>query len=430
MRRLAVALSGLLAASLPAWSAGQSSSQTAAQSNPWTVTAATDVRYFTWQSDRGYPTRPSGPSGGSGAELYVPFAAQAAGRLANPDFGLELLARGGWVWARQSSGALSGEVSTVTDTQSGTTLTYYGWRGVQPFVALATNLPTGRASLPGSAANARMDPDLVDIATFGEGFNIGPSVGVNLPLTPTLVVTLSAGYTFRGAFNRENDLAAADPNVQSPVHINPGDVFTATGAVAYKVGAWVISLNGSVSLESKTSEDYAPLYKPGTRYQGGTTVTYSWPDTGVTTFSAAVSHSNRNEVLFTGASALITETMNTNSNLYRVGIDHLFPVVKDQFYVGPLGTFLFRDNNGYNAGTLQFVPEKERWSTGGQMRYASGPNVVWNARVERVWTRESDDTASGGQRFSVLANAFVPGSAVPIVSSEGWQFVAGVNAKF
>ena len=218
--------------------------------------------------------------------------------------------------------------------------------------------------------------------------------------------------------------------MQSPAHISPGDVFTATGAVAYKVGAWVISLNGSVSLESKTSEDYAALYKPGTRYQGGTTVTYSWPDTGVTTFSAAASHSNRNEVLFTGASALMTETMNTNSNLYRFGIDHLFPVVKDQFYVGPLGTFLFRDNNGYNAGTLQFVPEKERWSTGGQMRYASGPNVVWNARVEHVWTRESDDTASGGQRFSVLANAFVPGSAVPIVSSEGWQFVAGVNAKF
>lgn len=424
MRRLAVALSGLLAAASAALGAEQTSVA------PWTVTTAADLRYFTWQSDRGYPPRASAASGGSGAELYAPFAAQASGRLANPDFKLDLIARGGYVWARQTSGTLSGEVSTMTDTQTGVTLTYYGWRGVQPFAALATNLPTGRSSLPGSAANARMDPDLVDIATFGEGFNVGPTLGVNVPITSTLVVTLSAGYTWRGAFNRENPLDATDPNVQSAAHINPGDVLTTTAAVAYKTGAWVITATGSVSFESKTIQNDMPFYKPGTRYIGSVTATYAWPDSGVTTLSAAAAHTDRNDVLFTGASDLIRETMNTNSDLYRIGIDHLFPVLKDRLYVGPLGTFLYRDHNGYNPTTLQFVPEKERWTAGGELRFAGAANVVWNARIEHVWTRESDDPAIGGQRFSVLANAFVPGSAVPIVSSDGWQFVAGVNAKF
>jgi hypothetical protein len=427
-----VALGWFAALIIPGWSAESSAAQAAAgpSISPWMVTAASDIRYFTWQSDHGFPTRASGQNGGHGEELYLPFAAQAVGRLGNPDFGLELLARGGWVWARQSSGVLSGKVATSTDTQTSATLTYYGWRGLQPFVSLATNLPTGRASLPGLAANARMDPDLVDIATFGEGFNIGPTIGVTAPITPTLVATLSAGYTWRDPFSRENSLDATDPNVQSAVRVNPGDVLALTGVLAYKIGAWVVSLNGSVSLETKTTENGEALYQPGKRYVAGATVTYAWPDTGVTTLTAAASHSDRNKVLFSGASALVTETMNTNSNLYRVGLDHLYPVVKDRLYVGPLGTFLLRDHNGYSPGTLQFVPEKQRWTVGARMRYASAPNVVWNARMEHVWTREDDDPAPGGQRFSILANAFIPGSAVPVVSSTGWQFVVGINARF
>ena len=146
----------------------------------------------------------------------MPFALKSAGRLPNRDFNVELVARGGYVWARQSSGRLSGEVSTVTDTTTSVAVTYLGWQAIQPFASVATNLPTGRSALYGSAANARMDPDLVDIANFGEGFNIGPSIGVNIAVTGSLVLTVSAGYTWRGPFDRENGLDATDPNIQSP----------------------------------------------------------------------------------------------------------------------------------------------------------------------------------------------------------------------
>jgi hypothetical protein len=435
MKKLVAAAWGFLAISSPGWcadiAAQPKASPAAPATDPWTVVAATDVRYFSWQSDLGYPTRAAVPgSGGSGAELYIPFAAQISGRLPNPDFKLDMVARGGWVWARQSSGTLSGEVATSTDTVASATVTYFGWRGLQPFASVATNLPTGRSALNGSAANARMDPDLVDIATFGEGFNIGPTIGFNLPISNSLIVTASAGYTWRGPFDRENGLDATDPNVQTPARIDPGDVFTVTGGIAYKTGALVVNLTGSLSTETETVQNSAPLYKPGLRYLGNATVAYTWADTGVTTLTAAASHTNRNEVLFLGTSALVTEVMNTNSNLYRVGLQHLFPIVKQRFYLGPIGTFLFRDQNGYDSATLQFVPAKERWSAGALMRYASSDNVVWNARAERVWTHEDEDPAPGGMRFSDLANAFVPGSGVPIVSSTGWQFVGGVEVKF
>ena len=424
-----------LAATVLAWSADPALAEPQAQPaapavDPWTVTGATDVRYFSWKSDLGYPTRVAGGAGGSGSELYIPFALQTAGRLPNRDFNVELVARGGYVWARQSSGPLSGEVSTVTDTTTSAAVTYLGWQAIQPFASVVTNLPTGRSALYGSAANARMDPDLVDIANFGEGFNIGPSVGVNIAVTGSLLLTVSAGYTWRGPFDRENGLDATDPNIQSPARINPGDVFTVTAGASYKSGMWVATLNGSVSTETATDENGENLYKTGTRYLANAGLTYTWPDTGVTSFSASASHTDRNKVLFTGTPVLIGEIMNTNSNLYRVGLQHLFPVVQDKLYIGPLGSYLFRDHNGYEPTTLQFVPEKERWSTGALLRYGASPNVVWNARVEHVWTREDADPAPGSQRFSVLANAFVPGSAVPVVSSDGWQFVGGVNVRF
>ena len=59
----------------------------------WNETFSTEVRFFSWQGNRGYPTAiPSDP--GHGTELYIPFAAQLVGRP-NDDFKVELLARGG-----------------------------------------------------------------------------------------------------------------------------------------------------------------------------------------------------------------------------------------------------------------------------------------------------------------------------------------------
>jgi hypothetical protein len=320
-------------------------------------------------------------------------------------------------------------VATTLDTQASGTVTYLGWNGVQPFVGLSTNIPTGRSALFGPQANARMDPDLVEIATFGEGFNIGPSAGVSVPVTSTLIITASAGYTWREPFTRENSTAALDPNLQAVSRVDPGDVFTATAAMNYRVDAWLVSVTGSVSHETVTTENYLALYRPGLRYVGSANVIYNWTNIGQTTFTAAASHSNRNEVLFLGAPSLVAEIFNTNSNLYRLGLQHLFPA-SQQVYLGPIGSYLLRTHNSYDQTTLQFVPAKERWSAGMLARYVASPRVVWNARAERVWTQEDERLAAGGQTFSVLANAFVAGSGVPIVSSTGWQFTAGANVTF
>ena len=145
----------------------------------------------------------------------------------------------------------------MTDTALSGTVTYYGWKGIQPFVSLGMNLPTGEPVLFGQSANARMDPNLVDIATFGEGFNIGPTVGFTLPVSNDLLLTLSAGHTWRGSFDQASLLATSIPLTvfDGPITpINPGDVSTVTGSIGYQVGQLQLTATGSISRETETTE--------------------------------------------------------------------------------------------------------------------------------------------------------------------------------
>ena len=418
MKRLFATLCAVLAAPAVAWSA----------EDPWTLTLASEVRYFSWDGDKGSTT--GDPlADGSGSQLYIPYAAKLSGKVTD-DLKLDILGRGGWVSAEQTTDGASGKVETITDIVGSATATYYGISGLQPFAAVSVNLPTGESALFGSKANARMDGDLVDIASFGEGFNIGPTVGVTIPVTANFLITASAGYTWRGEFDRESSLAATPPVAQVATKVDPGDVFTVTGGVAFQSGQFSAQLTGSVSEETKTKESGVALYRPGRRYVVSGTLAYAWETIGQTTVTASASHSEKNDVLFAGAADLVKESMNTNSNLYRVGIQHLVPVGDGRFVIGPIASFLFRDHNAYDSTTLQFVPQKERWAFGGLARYAFSDNITFNARFEYVMTREDDRPAPGGQLFSVLANAFVAGSAVPHLSSEGVQAAIGLNISF
>jgi hypothetical protein len=399
-----------------------------ALSERWSAVFASEVRYYAWKADRGSPTNVN-ESSGSGSQLYVPFALQFVGTPSD-QFKVELLGRGGWVRSQQRTFGVSGEVNTVTDTVASGTVTYLGLNGIQPFVSLNLNVPTGKSALFGTAANARMDPDLVEIGSFGEGWNIGPTAGFNVPLAPSLLLTMAAGQTWRGAFDRENSLiAVAAIETQQLTSLNPGDVFTATASLSYASGPWSASIYGMLSEETTTTEESVAIYKGGRRYYANATLGYSWPDAwGVTTLTASHVHSNRNEVRFLGASQLVTEPFNTNSNLYRVGLQHLWPV--GQLWFGPVGSYLTRDNNTYDAGTLQFVPAKDRYAAGVLAQVAATQAVSFSLRAEHIWTREGERPAAGGQVFSVLANGQVLSAAVPVVSSTGWQVAGGFSARF
>ncbi len=368
---------------------------------------------------------PPDGSAGRGWQLYTPVAVQLTGKPAET-FSVDLTARGGWVRAVQSTTGLSGNVQTTTDTVASGTITYLGWQGVQPFVSLNTNLPTGKTALFGPAVNARMDPDFVDISTFGEGFNLGPTGGFNFPITESLLVTTSVGYTWRGRFDQDSATNPLNPFLTS--NVDPGDNLTVTGAVNYQTGAFAAGLTGTITWETPTVVDGAQTLKPGKRYLLALQSSYKWSETiGSTTLSASVALSNRNKVLLPGADALIVEALNSNSGVYRVGLQHMVPL--GDFQVGPTGSVLYRDRNSYNSATLQFVPQKTRWSAGILAQYAPSPSVTLNARVEGVWTHENENPALDGGKLDSLESLILPAATVPPISGSGWQTSIGINVK-
>ena len=380
-----------------------------AQSQPWELFVNQEVRYFSWSGTRGYPAAGIATTArGSGWQLYAPVTVQLAG-IPVENLKFELIGRGGYVESKQTTPGASGSVSTTTDTVAAATWTYFGIPGIQPFLSLSANLPSGKSVLLGAATFARMDPDLVDIASFGEGWNIGPTLGINFAVAENAIFSVGAGYTWRGKYDREF-LPPVPPTATA--ELDPADVVTINASLGFRQGALSGQIAGSYSHEGKTSLTGMPFFQLGDRYFVSGVASYAWSEASVSSLVASWNYSQKNKVLIP---PLTLEGFNSNSNLYRVRLEHAF--VFGSWSLGPVGSWLFRDENSYSPTAFQFVPAKTRWSAGGNLRYSVNKNALLYASVEHVWIDENE-------RIPAI------GTPVPDSSYTGWVAVGGGTFRF
>jgi hypothetical protein len=405
-----------------------SAPSTSTLNDRWNIVLNSEVRTFSWKSNLSYPASIADVRfRGSGTQVYVPYALQFVG-LPTDVLKIEIVGRGGWVSSRQTSLDRWGDVQTVTDTAVSATATFLGIQGLQPFVAVSFNLPTGKPALFGPDANARMDSDLVEVASYGEGFNYGPTLGLTLSALQNLTTTFSAGYTRRGSFQREGTPTPDAPLALSPP-IDPGEVLTGTATLGYQQGALTGTLTAQFSTETDTKFNGIANFRPGNRYSLNGRSSYSWPENaGITTLSASVAQTRPNKVEFLPIAlpGYYGEPFNSNSTIYRVDLEHM--VQWDKLAVGPLGSWLNRDNNSYDSNSLQFVSAKTRWSAGAQARLQANERISFNARLERVWIDQ--EKGYPDVPFSYLTQTFIPIPGTPPVKSTGWQGAIGATAQF
>jgi hypothetical protein len=326
------------------------------------------------------------------------------------------------VAAEQHSAGERGSVSTPTDTQFSGTATYNGFNGFQPFAAMLVNMPTGKSALYGNARFARMDGDLVEIGSYGEGWNFGPTAGVNIPITPSLIATLSVGYTSRGSFDKEGP----DPNtglITATDHVMNGDDTTVTFALGYGQGP--LSLQGSiseawnqVSQVNEFGQSNFQRYRAGARTTVSGSFGYQFnPQWGVNA-NGYWNHSEPNDVLDAAGVALIPQASNGNSDIFRIntGLTYLTSL---GVLVGPTASYMFRNHNAFDPQTFQFVPAKTRWAVGGIASYNVTNAVSLNGRIEHVWIHE--DVLPGPPAFAPF---------VVDQSGEAWAFSLGGTINF
>jgi len=362
---------------------------------------------------------------GRGSQFYMPLALQVVGAPSD-ELKIELMARTGYVSASQSTATFSGSYSGSTDTVLSATATYLGWAGFQPYLSLNLNLPTGETVLRGTSGRARLDPDFVDVPTYGEGFNVGPTIGANIPIMANLLLNISAGMTRRGDFTREGQVNPVS-GIQGLSRMDPGENYTLSTSLNYSEGAFTGQLMASYGHDTATSIDGIRTFRSGNRFSLVGMGSYAFSETWSATLTTMYSHGEAsffaNPAL--GAVDLVREQFNSNSNLYRIGFEPTYRV-NEALSVGPTASFLYRDRNAYNPLTAQFVPAKTRYTVGGFANYSVTDAISFSARVERVWTREDANPDKYEPAFDII----VPGSAVPRLSYNGWQVSGGVRARF
>jgi hypothetical protein len=388
----------------------------------WFVSYNAEVRYFSWQNTRGFPTDVAPLAGtGHGSQVYMPMSLSLTGNP-SPDWKYEFVLRGGYVSASQTTSGERGSVDTPVDTQFSGTVTYNGFTGFQPFAAMLINAPTGRSALYNNSRFARMDGDLVDQGTYGEGWNFGPTAGVNIPLSPSLILTLSGGYTQRNPFAKES----ANPItglITDTVSIKNGDEATVTAALGYAQGPVSLQGSGSYSWDQASQssmfgmQDFN-MYRVGPRTTISGSGSYAFDAMWSVYANGFWTHTEKNDVLDPAGLALIPEGFNSNSNLFRVngGVNYR---LANGLTIGPTASYLNRDVNGYDPTTFSFVPAKTRYAVGGVANYNVTNQININGRVERVWIRENVN----------------PGPVplmpiVPFMSGDAWVVAGGATVNF
>ena len=260
------------------------------------------------------------------------------------------------------------------------------------------------------------------LACLAKGSILAPTLGVNVPITPNLLFTVSSGYTYRGPYTKDTlvNPATLTPFTSPTTNFDPGDQFTENVGVTYQKGDLTVQLLGQAIFETNTTANgtflgtalSGPLYRTGPTFVLANTVSYAWTPTWTTVINDSFSHIGKNQVLAADLPPLATQLFNSNSNVYLVGMDNQFKY--DKFMVGPTVGYLYRDHNAWLSTANVFVPAKTKWTAGGFMSYDVTGSSTVRARLEHYWVSQD-------------AN---PGLGLPNLTYDAWMVSFGATAHF
>lgn len=154
-----------------------------------------------------------------GSQVYAPVT--ISGEL--KDFSFSLLAAYAYTTVNESGGR-DASLSYPLDTKLTLSYGIIGKLPVDILLGLDFNLPTGKTDLSKRQLALIMDPDLISINNFGEGFNINPTVTVAKEWR-NWVGAMGFGYLWRGSYDFCSDLGITD--------YQPGEVYNVKAELRY-----------------------------------------------------------------------------------------------------------------------------------------------------------------------------------------------------
>jgi len=111
---------------------------------------------------------------------------------------------------------------------------------VDVLIGLDFNLPTGKSNLKLRDRGLLMDPDIVSITKFGEGFNVNPNLSIAKEWGK-LTAGVGLGYVWRGGYDLTTQFLEVNDEFNMRVlryyskDYDPGEIFNLNGEVRYEL---------------------------------------------------------------------------------------------------------------------------------------------------------------------------------------------------
>lgn len=164
----------------------------------------------------------------SGKQVYAPVMLG----VRYDDFAFRVLTGEAYTSATRTD-VFNESLSHWLDTKVNFSYEIAGKLPVDILIGLDFNLPTGKTDLTTGQNALVLDPDLVSITRFGEGFNVNPTIIFSKQWGEKLVTGIGFGYNFRGEYDF-NTLAQ---------DYDPGDVFSVVPEIRYNFAPeWIARL--------------------------------------------------------------------------------------------------------------------------------------------------------------------------------------------
>jgi outer membrane protein W len=400
------------------------------EKKPFTLTTTVMSEFFIadWQGTRG--TNTFAPERGKGSQVYAPQTLSVRAEWANV-LKWEATAKIGYAHSSHRTPLQEATLSTFTDTQIGSKWTFLSNASIQPFFGVTTNLPSGQAYLPGLKRFTRMDADLVELGSYGQGYTATPTVGASFALTSGIVVTPSVGYTFNSSFVREG----VTPNSElynTRLNMDPGDAFVATLNMSAKGTKWDSDLSTTFKSVRPTRRDGVAVTKPGDSYDVNSNFNYAFTDTFSLKLDGSWSIANNNQDTFRGT--LVTEPKNSNSHLLVGTVQPNFKLnTKTDIHVGY--SILYRDTNFYDVVEEKYSPAKIKQTLGAGLDYSVNDRTSLGLNVHRFWVKERAGPSVLSATIVTDDPLLPPTSTIvsrlpPTLEYTGWNISTALKSKF
>ncbi|UCH80755.1 MAG: hypothetical protein JSW20_13610 [Nitrospiraceae bacterium] len=240
-------------------------------------------------------------------------------------------------------------LSSLLDTKLNFSYDVPGQIPLDILIGLDLNIPTGKTNLSQEELILIMDPDLISITTFGEGFNINPTINVVKKWTDW-VAGMGIGYLYRGEYDFSE-------NIKS---YNPGNVINASAeARYYSQSDWDARVFGYFAHYFKDKQDGTEIAQEGKRFLIGFGLNYDQVEWVAGATVRAVFRDKISKLRETaGGPSDITQGNEWVGDLYYIRELNSFTTLKTTFQ----GTYI--GENDEASGSDQFVGSRKKFTLG------------------------------------------------------------------